>query len=129
MRINILIVFLLTFLPSNLCGQIINVFECNNSDTLWFNSNLIKFPPIQSDYKTYIVELDEVKFVEEVHINEPDCQTFVSYWSKTLRNWQFLIETSNKELLYWPTTQYEATKYIMVRTTNKLPVFMEILFR
>lgn len=125
----ILILGCLTFLPSTGCGQIINVFECDNSDTLWFNSNLVKFPAIHSDYKTYIVELDGVKFVEEVHINEPDCQTFMSYWSKELTNWSYLLQTDSKSLIYWPTTQYEPTKYIMVRTTNKLPIFMEILFR
>ena len=119
----------LTFLPNRACGQIVNVFECSASDTLWFNSNLVKFPGIQADCKTYIIELDGGRFVDEVRINEPDCQTMIRYWSKEMGNWSYLAQTESNELIYWPTTQYEASKYIMVKTTNRKPVYMEILFR
>jgi hypothetical protein len=90
---------------------------------------LVKFPGICAEDKTYIVELDGGRFVDEVRINEPDCKTVIQYWSAELGVWLQLLQTDSDELVYWPTEQYEASKYIMVKTANKKPVFMEILFR
>ena len=108
-------------------AQITNVFECSNQDTLWFSQNLVKFPAIQQDYKTYIVTLDSEYNIAEVKLDDYDCGTSINYWDSTLRDWRFLMLSTKDSIIYEVRTQ-TPTKYIMVRTTSKTDIFAEFGF-